>query len=84
VNIGSEEMVTINEIAQMIMEIAGKELRIRHIDGPTGVRGRNSDNELIREKLGWEPTMRLREGLARTYKWIDAQVHATAAASYDA
>jgi GDP-D-mannose 3', 5'-epimerase len=75
VNIGSEEMVTINQMARMIMEIAEKKLRIRHIDGPTGVRGRNSDNKLIREKLGWEPTMRLKDGLARTYKWIDAQVH---------
>jgi GDP-D-mannose 3', 5'-epimerase len=75
VNIGSEEMVTINQMARMIMDIAGKGLRIRHIDGPTGVRGRNSDNKLIREKLCWEPTMRLRDGLAKTYKWIDAQVH---------
>jgi GDP-D-mannose 3', 5'-epimerase len=75
VNIGSEEMVTINQMAQMIMDIARKKLRIRHIDGPTGVRGRNSDNELIRAKLRWEPTMRLQDGLARTYKWIDAQVH---------
>jgi GDP-D-mannose 3', 5'-epimerase len=75
VNIGSEEMVTINQMARMIMAIAGKQLRIRHIEGPTGVRGRNSDNKLIREKLGWEPTMRLRDGLARTYEWINAQVH---------
>jgi GDP-D-mannose 3', 5'-epimerase len=84
VNIGSEEMITINAMAQMIMDIAGKTLRIRHVDGPTGVRGRNSDNEVIRKKLGWEPTMRLREGLARTYSWIDAQVHSTAAASHHA
>jgi len=84
VNIGSEEMVTINEMARTIMEIAGKKLRIRHIDGPTGVRGRNSDNKLIRAELGWEPTMPLRDGLARTYKWIDAQVHSAAAVSQHA
>ena len=76
VNIGSEEMVTINEMAHMIMDIAGKKLTVRHIDGPVGVRGRNSDNKLIRAKLGWEPTMRLREGLAKTYPWIQEQVAA--------
>jgi len=74
VNIGSEEMVTINQMAQMIMEIAGKNLTIKHVAGPTGVRGRNSDNNLIRKELGWEPTMSLREGLARTYPWIEARV----------
>lgn len=76
VNIGSEEMVTINEMARMIMAIAGKNLKIEHVPGPLGVRGRNSDNKLIREKLGWEPTMRLRDGLAKTYRWIAAQVEA--------
>ena len=74
VNIGSEEMVTINEMAAMIMAIAGKHLTIRHITGPTGVRGRNSDNALIREKLGWAPSQPLRAGLARTYGWIDSQM----------
>jgi nucleoside-diphosphate-sugar epimerase len=74
VNIGSEEMVTINQLAQMAMEIAGKNLRIRNVPGPTGVRGRNSDNRLIREKLGWEPTMKLRDGLEKTYWWIAKQV----------
>jgi len=78
VNIGSEEMVTINELAQTIMSIAGKKLRIRHVPGPLGVRGRNSDNRLIREKLGWAPSCPLRDGLARTYRWIEAQVHASA------
>ena len=73
VNIGSEEMVTINQMAAMIMEIAGKNVAIKHVPGPTGVRGRNSDNALIRAKLGWEPTFRLQQGLARTYRWIDAQ-----------
>jgi GDP-D-mannose 3', 5'-epimerase len=74
VNIGSEEMVTINQMALMIMEIAGKRLSIKHVPGPLGVRGRNSDNHLIREKLNWSPTMDLRTGLARTYEWIEPQV----------
>jgi nucleoside-diphosphate-sugar epimerase len=73
VNIGSEEMVTINGLAEMIMAIAGKKLHIRHIEGPTGVRGRNSDNKLIQEKLGWKPTQPLRDGLEKTYRWIEAQ-----------
>jgi len=70
VNIGSEEMVDINRLAQMIMEIAGKKLTIKHISGPLGVRGRNSDNRLIKEKLGWAPSRPLREGLEKTYQWI--------------
>ncbi len=74
VNIGSEEMVTINHLAEMVMSIANKKLTIRHIPGPLGVRGRNSDNKLIREKLGWEPSRSLRQGLETTYKWIAAQV----------
>src|SRR4029077_21203288 len=76
VNIGSEEMVTINRLAEMSMEIAGKKLSIRHIPGPLGVRGRNSDNRLIRERLGWAPSRPLREGLAKTYSWIAEQVEA--------
>jgi GDP-D-mannose 3',5'-epimerase len=78
VNIGSEEMVTINQMAHMIMELAGKSLTIKHISGPTGVRGRNSDNLLIRTELGWEPTMRLRQGLNKTYSWIEEQVQSAA------
>ena len=74
VNIGSEEMVTINQLAEMVMDIAGKTLTIKHIPGPLGVRGRNSDNRLIEEKLGWKPTKTLREGLGRTYPWIKGQV----------
>jgi nucleoside-diphosphate-sugar epimerase len=74
VNIGSEEMVTIDRLAQLAMEIAGKKLAIRHIPGPLGVRGRNSDNRLIREKLGWAPSRPLREGLEKTYAWIARQV----------
>ena len=74
VNIGSEEMVTINQLAEMVMSIANKKLSIRHIPGPLGVRGRNSDNKMIREKLGWEPGRSLRQGLETTYQWIAAQV----------
>ena len=79
VNIGSEEMVTINQLAQMVMDVAGKRLRIRHISGPLGVRGRNSDNRLIRERLGWSPSRSLREGLEKTYAWIESQVRAVTA-----
>jgi GDP-D-mannose 3',5'-epimerase len=75
VNIGSEEMVTINQLAQMAAEIASKKISLKHIDGPLGVRGRNSDNHLIRERLGWAPSRPLREGLERTFSWINAQVH---------
>jgi len=74
VNIGSEEMVTINRLAEIIMEAAGKQVRIRHIPGPLGVRGRNSDNRLIRERIGWEPSKPLRDGIESTYNWIAAQV----------
>ena len=73
-NIGSEEMVTINGLAQMLMEIAGKNLTLRHIPGPLGVRGRNSDNRLIQEKLGWKPSQPLVSGLRETYEWIEKQV----------
>jgi len=74
VNIGSEEMVTINGLAALIMKIAGKRLRIRHVVGPLGVRGRNSDNRLIGEKLGWAPSRPLTEGLKKTYTWIAEEV----------
>jgi nucleoside-diphosphate-sugar epimerase len=76
VNIGSEEMVTINRLAEIIMEVAGKKVAIQHIPGPLGVRGRNSDNKLIREKLNWEPKLSLHDGIARTYAWIAKQVEA--------
>jgi nucleoside-diphosphate-sugar epimerase len=74
VNIGSEEMITINGLAHLAMEIACKKLRIRNIPGPTGVRGRNSDSRLIQEHLGWKPTRPLREGLETTYAWIALRV----------
>lgn len=77
VNIGSDEMVSINQLSYMAMEIAGKKLKIKHIDGPLGVRGRNSDNRLIEEKLQWRPKLSLREGLEITYGWIDEQIQSS-------
>jgi len=77
-NIGSDEMVSINNLAEAIMSIADKRLSIRHIPGPLGVRGRNSDNRLIFEKLGWAPSRPLREGLEKTYTWIEEQVNLNA------
>ena len=70
VNIGSEEMVTINKLVQMVSEISNKQIKVRHISGPLGVKGRNSDNNLIHEKLGWAPSKSLSEGLSKTYDWI--------------
>jgi nucleoside-diphosphate-sugar epimerase len=74
-NIGSEEMVTINQLAEMAMKIAGKHLTIKHIPGPQGVRGRNSDNKLIFEKLKWKPNSSLKQGLTKTYHWIEEQLN---------
>jgi GDP-D-mannose 3', 5'-epimerase len=74
VNIGSEEMVTINQLAGLIADVAGKTIHLNHIPGPQGVRGRNSDNRLIRKKLGWEPHQPLRRGLEVTYDWIERRV----------
>lgn len=73
-NIGSEEMISINQLAEIVLNIAGKTAAINHIQGPLGVRGRNSDNRLMLEKLGWTPSLPLHEGLAKTYKWIHQQV----------
>jgi len=75
VNIGSEEMVTINELAQYAIDISGKNITIKNVPGFTGVRGRNSDNKLIQEKLGWAPNYPLYNGLTETYKWISKQVN---------
>ena len=86
VNIGSEEMVPINELAQIAIDLSGKDIKINNLDGqdfidkygfpcPLGVRGRNSDNKLYKEKLRWEPTMSLREGMAKTFEWINNQVN---------
>jgi nucleoside-diphosphate-sugar epimerase len=76
VNIGSEEMVSMNHFAAMIMDLARKRVRIKHVPGPTGVRGRNSDNAMISAKLGWKPSMPLIDGLRQTYAWIEGQVRA--------
>ena len=73
-NLGSDRMVTINELAQIIAKIAGIEITIKHIPGPMGVRGRNSDNTRLREVLQWEPRLTLEQGLQRTYPWIEQQV----------
>lgn len=76
-NIGSSEMVTINELVDVVSSIAGVELDRHHeLSAPQGVRGRNSDNREIRARLGWEPTTALRTGLERTYEWVEAQVRA--------
>ena len=77
VNIGSDEMVTINHLAKMVMDIDEKKLTIKHIEGPLGVRGRNSDNLLVKEKIGWEPNYLLKKGLEKTYPWIEEQVKNT-------
>jgi GDP-D-mannose 3', 5'-epimerase len=74
-NLGSEEMVTVNELAGMIIRLSGKTgITLRHVDGPQGVRGRNSDNHRLREILGWEPSVTLEQGLEPTYRWIERQV----------
>lgn len=73
VNIGSEEMLTINDLASMVMKIAGKKLSLKHIDGPLGVRGRNSDNKLIKEKLDWAPSQKLEIGMKEMYSWVEEQ-----------
>ena len=70
VNIGSEEMISINNFAKMVIDISGKNLSIKNIDGPVGVNGRNSDNTLIKEKLGWAPSRPLREGMVKLFNWV--------------
>mgnify|MGYP001183141337 CR=1 FL=1 len=74
-NIGSEEMVSINELVDIVLNIANKTLEIKHVDGPLGVRGRNSDNTLLKEKLSWDYSTDLRDGLKKTYKWIEEQIN---------
>merc|ERR1712070_1011790 len=75
-NIGSDEMVSMNQMADIVLEIKGGALPIKHIPGPEGVRGRNSDNTLIKQVLGWAPTTPVKEGLGYTYKWIGDQTKA--------
>jgi len=74
VNIGSDEMISINDLAMMAADIAGKDIKLKHIEGPLGVRGRNSENTLIKEKLQWAPQETLRAGMEKTYAWIAGQV----------
>ena len=73
VNIGSEEMVTINQLVEITAKVAGKDVSNIYIDGPLGVRGRNSNNDLIREKLDWDYSQTLEEGIRITYNWISEQ-----------
>jgi len=75
VNIGSEEMVTINQLVDTAAKVAGKTVTKKHIDGPLGVRGRNSNNDVIRKELGWDYSMTLEEGIRKTYNWINSQVN---------
>lgn len=74
VNIGSSEMISINHLAEMVMKIASKKVKIKHVEGPLGVRGRTSDNTLIEKELGWKPSAPLADGLKKTYEWIDEQI----------
>jgi GDP-D-mannose 3', 5'-epimerase len=79
-NLGTDRMVTINELARIVIEISGKPgLELEHVEGPQGVRGRNSDNTRLREVLGWEPEISLEDGLVPTYRWIEEQVERVAA-----
>jgi GDP-D-mannose 3',5'-epimerase len=74
-NLGTDRMVTINELAEIVIDVSGKRgIRIAHVDGPQGVRGRNSDNTRLRDVLGWEPATSLEDGLLPTYRWIEEQV----------
>ena len=79
VNIGSDEMVSIDTLVETVMEIAQKRLEVKHVPGPTGVRGRNSDNRLIAERLGWQPGRDWQRGLRKTYAWVADQVERKAA-----
>jgi nucleoside-diphosphate-sugar epimerase len=76
-NIGSDEMISINGLADMVMRIADKRVKLRHLPGPLGVRGRTSDNALIHKLLGWSPNYKLERGMRLTYAWIESQVRAT-------
>ena len=75
VNIGSEEMVTINQLVEITADVAGKNITRNHINGPIGVMGRNSDNSLVRDKLNWDYLMPLKEGISKTYSWIENKIN---------
>jgi nucleoside-diphosphate-sugar epimerase len=74
VNIGSEEMVTINQLVDTAAKVSGKKVTVKHIDGPLGVRGRNSNNDVVRRELGWDYSQTLEEGIFKTYHWIESQM----------
>lgn len=74
INIGSEEMIAINDLAKMAINFTGKNIQLKNVPGPVGVMGRNSDNKLIREVLGWEPTSKLVDGMSKTFDWIKTQI----------
>ena len=76
-NIGSDEMVSINELVSIVADVAGKAIRINHVPGPQGVRGRRSDNRLIKKIVGWQPAGSLIEGIEQTYPWIEQQLYAS-------
>ena len=82
-NLGSDEMIDMNDFAKLALSFESKNLPIKHIPGPEGVRGRNSDNQMIKEKLGWAPSIPVAEGLKKTYFWIKAQVEKDKAAGID-
>jgi len=82
INIGSEEMISINNLADMVIDISGKDVELENVPGPEGVRGRNSDNALIREHLDWEYEYSLRKGMEKTYKWVLAQVNTKEVKTY--
>jgi nucleoside-diphosphate-sugar epimerase len=77
INIGSEEMISINNLAKMVIDISGKKISIKNVPGPTGVRGRKSDNNLFREKVGWDSKAKLKDGIDKTYNWVLGQVRSS-------
>ena len=82
INIGSEEMISINDLANMIIILSGKDIEVENVPGPEGVRGRNSDNRLIAERLGWAPSQPVKEGIIKTYNWIAEQVDTVEVKNY--
>ena len=74
INIGSDEMISINNLAKMVINISGKDIQVENIPGPEGVRGRNSENSLIKKELGWKPSKPLVEGVLATYNWVEEMV----------
>ena len=76
-NVGQDRRIAINDLAHLVARIAGIEIQLKHVPGPMGVRGRNSDNSRLRRVLAWEPSISLEEGFARTYPWIESQVRAS-------